>query len=272
MSKNSTKSIETIDYRTGAEPRAMAGDIPVFCSHDDLLPIGKIIPNPKNPNTHSNEQIKLLSEIIKSQGWRAPITVSTRSGFIVAGHGRLMAAQALEAEVAPVDYQNFSSEAEEYAALVADNRIAELADMDDMALADILSDIRASDIDMLLSGYTEEDMDALLEGLATDIIEQAEEEEEEEDIVDAPLSRAGDTWRLGIHSLEIGTGSAEELMVADTMIGTYIEATSNLSAYCVRDGEVLSYMDVVREWAIENGREDMLRTEKIPVIKPKKRK
>lgn len=268
MKRKDTK----IEYRTEAEPRAMAGSIPVFCSHDELIPLEKIVPNPKNPNQHSPEQIKLLSEIIKGSGWRAPITISTRSGFITKGHGRLMAAQFMEADVAPVDYQNYASEAEEWADLTADNRIAELSEMDDVKLAEILEDIKEADLDMALSGFSEEEMEKLLEDIADEIIEEAEEEQQEDDSIDVPLSQAGDVWHLGIHTLEVGDGSSEELLVVDTMVGSYIEQTSNISAYCDRDGESIAYMNVVRDWAIRNGREDVLETEKIPIIKAKKSK
>ena len=63
---------------------------------------------------------------MKHQGWRHPITVSKQSGYIVAGHGRLAAAQSLGWAKAPVDMQDFENEADEFAHLIADNKIAEL--------------------------------------------------------------------------------------------------------------------------------------------------
>ena len=77
----------------------------VYCAHSQMVEIEKVIPNPRNPNKHSEKQIALLSKIIAAQGWRAPITVSTRSGFIVRGHGRLLAARKLGLAEVPVDYQ-----------------------------------------------------------------------------------------------------------------------------------------------------------------------
>ena len=106
-------------------PRAMIGSIPVFCAYDEIIPTAKALPNPQNPNQHPDKQINLLAEIIKQQGWRAPITISTRSGYIVRGHGRLMAARLLGAESVPVDFQNYESEAAEKADMIADNRIAD---------------------------------------------------------------------------------------------------------------------------------------------------
>ncbi|NLH01169.1 MAG: ParB N-terminal domain-containing protein [Clostridiales bacterium] len=83
----------------------MANDIeiPVFCAFDKLVEIDDLKPNPKNPNQHPQEQIALLAHIIQEQGWRAPVTVSTLSGFVVRGHGRLMAAKLAGCEKVPVD-------------------------------------------------------------------------------------------------------------------------------------------------------------------------
>ena len=105
--------------------------VAVHCAFDEMMPIESVIPNPRNPNTHPDKQIKLLAKIINTQGWRAPITVSKRSGFIVRGHGRLLAAQLLNLETVPVDLQDYESEAAEWADLIADNRLAELATIDD---------------------------------------------------------------------------------------------------------------------------------------------
>lgn len=62
--------------------------IEIKCAYDELVAIGQLQPNPKNPCRHPESQIELLAKIIEKQGWRAPITVSTRSGFIVRGYGR----------------------------------------------------------------------------------------------------------------------------------------------------------------------------------------
>ena len=204
------KKIDSIDYRTEAESRTMAGDIPVFCAHDELLPLQKVIPNPKNPNGHPKEQIKLLSEIIKAQGWRAPITISTRSGFIVAGHGRRMAAELLGAETVPVEYQNFASEAEEYAALVADNRIAELAELDSTMLADILVDIDTGELPLELTGYAEEDLEGILDAIAGADDAEPNDQDQELEPPAKPLSQPGDLWELGGHRLIIGDATDEK--------------------------------------------------------------
>ena len=143
-------------------PRAMIGSIPVFCAYDEIISIAKALPNPQNPNRHPDKQINLLAEIIKQQGWRAPITISNRSGYIVRGHGRLMAARLLGAESVPVDFQNYESDAAEKADMIADNRIAEFSDLDDDILAELLEQINSTDFDIELSGFDFEELSKYL--------------------------------------------------------------------------------------------------------------
>ena len=102
----------------------------INCTYSVLESVHKIVPNPRNTNKHNQKQIALLAKIIDFQGWRHPIIISKRSGFVVAGHARLEAAKLLNYELCPVDYQEFENEAQEYAFLESDNHIAELAEHD----------------------------------------------------------------------------------------------------------------------------------------------
>jgi hypothetical protein len=118
--------------------------VPVHCAYNDLADITTLVPNPRNPNQHPQKQIELLAKIIKNQGWRAPIKVSTRSGFVVRSHGRLLATQLLST---CRDRQDYATEAEEWADLIADNRIAELSQIDEGLLASLLTEINIGDFD-----------------------------------------------------------------------------------------------------------------------------
>lgn len=102
----------------------------ILCAHTEVVEVDSLVPHPRNPNKHSESQIKLLAKILKHQGWRHPITVSERSGFVVSGHGRIEAARLNGWTEVPIDRQEFATEADEYAHLVADNKVAELADLD----------------------------------------------------------------------------------------------------------------------------------------------
>ena len=203
--------MQSDDYRTDAEPKAYAGGVPVFCAHDAIVSINELRPNPKNPNQHPPEQIKLLGAVIKSAGWRGPITVSTRSGMIVKGHGRLLAAQLEDLAEVPVDYQNYANEAEELADLTADNRIAELAHTDNKMLAEIFADIDTGEIPFMLSGYTEEDYGNIVTALSEAIHEQ--EIDEPDAVVEPPaepVTQRGDLWILGKHRVVCGDCASEK--------------------------------------------------------------
>lgn len=134
----------------------------VCCAFDEIVPIEKLVPNPRNPNQHPQSQIAILAKVIAHQGWRSPIVVSSRSGFIVAGHGRYQAALALGLSQVPVDYQDFATDADEYAHLIADNRIAELAEADESGLREILGELKASDFDMEITGFDANALNVLL--------------------------------------------------------------------------------------------------------------
>ena len=119
------------------------------CAYDELVEVDKLVPNPKNNNKHPKEQIKRLAKIIAFQGQRSPIVVSNRSGFIVKGHGRLEAIKLLCWDKCAVDYQDYKTEAEEYADMTADNQIATWAEFDTQALLDEVPNL---DIDADLFG------------------------------------------------------------------------------------------------------------------------
>jgi ParB-like chromosome segregation protein Spo0J len=83
------------------------------------------------------------------------------SGYIVAGHARLEAAKVLNLAAVPVDAQPFASEADELAYLLADNRIAELADLQTAALKDLLEELDTGGFDMDLTGFVESERERL---------------------------------------------------------------------------------------------------------------
>jgi hypothetical protein len=139
-----------------------ADGIRVYCSHDKILNIDELKPNPKNPNQHPDEQIELLSKIILQNGWRDRITVSNLSGMIVKGHGRYMAAIGAGLGEVPVDYQDYEDAAAEYADLIADNKIAELSEVDDEAARALIESLDSDDFDFELAGFTTKELNFLI--------------------------------------------------------------------------------------------------------------
>ena len=127
-----------------------------------MRPLDQLIENPRNPNQHPPRQLKLLAEILKFQGWRQSIVVSNRSGFIVKGHGRLKAAKLAGFTEAPIDLQDYESEAQEHADMIADNKLAELSDFDGRTLKDLINEIDTGALDLELLGFVEDELADLM--------------------------------------------------------------------------------------------------------------
>lgn len=162
------------------------------CAYDELVDIDKLVPNPKNNNKHPKEQIERLAKIIDFQGQRKAIVISNRSGFVVKGHGCLKALKLLGWKQVAVDYQDYESEAQEYADMTADNEIARWATLDTQMVLDELPNL---DIDADLLGMME------IPEIETEESEVVEDEVPEQ--VETRCKR-GDIWKLGEHRLMCG--------------------------------------------------------------------
>lgn len=168
----------------------------IDCAYDELVPLEKLVPNPRNNNKHSKEQIELLAKHITAHGYRYPIVVSNRSGFIVSGHARLEALNFLKEEKAPVDFQDFATEAEEYQVLTSDNELARLAELDLDSVWKTLKEI--PDVDISLLGIPDLKMPEIIEPHSTGEDPGAGEPPE------MPKTRKGDVWILGKHRVICG--------------------------------------------------------------------
>jgi ParB-like chromosome segregation protein Spo0J len=95
-----------------------------------LVPISEIKLNPKNRNKHPKEQIDRLVDILKYQGFRRPVSISNRTGHLVCGEGRYLAAKKLKMESIPAIFQDYESEQQEFSDAIADNAIDKWAELD----------------------------------------------------------------------------------------------------------------------------------------------
>lgn len=175
----------------------------IACAHTKLVTLEHLIENPKNPNTHPEKQIELLAKIIDYQGQRSPIVVSNRSGFITKGHGRLAALRLLGWNQAAVDYQDYENEAMEYADVVADNKIAELAKHDDVIMIDSIKDLDlGDDFDLDLFGMPDFELPEVK------VLDDANEDNVPENV--DTRCKPGDLWQLGEHRLLCGSATDSE--------------------------------------------------------------
>ena len=218
--------------------RGYTGSVPVYCAHDRIVPIEDVKPNPKNPNQHPEEQIKLLAKIITTQGWRAPVTVSTLSGLVVRGHGRLTAAKFAGITHVPVDFQHYDSEQEELSDLLADNRIAELAEADTRMLAEIFAELDLETIEDEITGFTAEEVAKICDAFSyTDATPDEFGEEFVLDTSDSPKSRKM-TFYL----------DEEQFAVVTAVLKAIKETSEKRSCGKSSDNGNLLYK-VVKEWA-----------------------
>ncbi len=194
--------------------------ISVHCAHDKIVPLSKLKPHPGNPNKHPPEQIALLAKVIAAQGWRNPIVVSNRSGLITKGHARREAALSLKCATVPVDYQDYATESEELADMIADNRIAELAEADRSMLRELAEQLDDGAFDMDLTGFDHDALEELMTAAPpdSDIDAEPQIDKAEELRVKWGVER-GQIWELGEHRIMCGdAASANGFVEGDTMV------------------------------------------------------
>ena len=165
-------------------------------------PTARLLPYARNARTHSDDQVAQIAASIAEFGFTSPILAGC-DGVIVAGHGRLAAAQKLGLEIVPVVVLDHLTPTQRRALVIADNRIAENAGWDEAMLRIELESLQIEGFDVDLTGF---DADALAELLAGD--ETDAEGETDDDAVpevsETPVSRRGDVWLLGGHRLLCG--------------------------------------------------------------------
>lgn len=143
-------------------------EIEIKCAFRKMVPVGELKPNPRNPNLHPERQITVLAYLIAEDGFRHAIVVSNQSGFIVSGHGRLLAAKKIGMPVVPVDFQDYDSTERETAILMSDNIIAELAEFDVPMAGQLLSELKAADYDLGLTALDEDEIKRILDSIEID--------------------------------------------------------------------------------------------------------
>lgn len=125
----------------------------IHCEYDRLVKLKDLVPHPMNPNVHSEDQIKKLARIIKYFGWRKCITISKQTNYVIRGHGRYEAARAARLKTVPVNYQDYASNDDELADLVADNKISDMSEFDDERLEDLVDMLGERGFDIDLTGF-----------------------------------------------------------------------------------------------------------------------
>lgn len=168
------------------------------------VPVNSISQDPANLRKHGERNIDAIVASLRKFGQQHPIVIDNK-GIILSGNGRYMAAVKLGwQEIEVVESSLTGSSATAYA--IADNRTAELAEWDTTALAETLRALQSEDFEVEASGYSESEIDALIEGLGSELLGVDKEIIEDaipEPPVD-PITKAGDLWILGEHRVLCG--------------------------------------------------------------------
>jgi ParB-like chromosome segregation protein Spo0J len=121
--------------------------------------VSALVPYARNSRTHSPEQIGQIAASIKEWGFTTPILVDT-DGQIIAGHGRLLAAQKLGLDEVPTMTAEGWTDAQKKAYVIADNKLALNAGWDMEMLRIEISDLSDLDFDVALTGFAADEIAA----------------------------------------------------------------------------------------------------------------
>ena len=167
------------------------------------VPTASLIPYVRNARTHSPDQVDKIAASIREFGFLNPIITDGQNG-IVAGHGRVMAAQKLGLDTLPTIDAAHLTEAQRRAYVLADNRTALDAGWDNDLLKIELQDLEAEGFDLSLTGFDIGEIAAL----TLDATEGLTDPDAVPDAPAVPVTVLGDVWLLGRHRLMCGDSTS----------------------------------------------------------------
>lgn len=179
----------------------------------EQIGIATLIPFAKNSRTHSDAQVAQIAASIREFGFTNPVLIDEANG-IIAGHGRVLAARKLKLIEVPCIRLLHLTEAQKRAYIIADNKLALNAGWDEAMLKLELADLKALDFDLDLTGFTTDEIDALLADAGTEGLTDPDDTPEPPA---EPVSRLGDVWVCGHH--RVMCGSSLEMTAMERLCG-----------------------------------------------------
>ena len=169
--------------------------------------VTSLVPYARNARTHSDEQVSQIAASIREWGWTVPILVD-EGGSIIAGHGRVLAAQRLGLAEVPVMVATGWTEAQRRAYVIADNKLALNAGWDRDLLAAELSDLRELGAELMVVGFSDEELTDLFAEKEAGDQEGLTDEDAVPELQAEPVSKLGDVWLLGKHRVMCGDSTS----------------------------------------------------------------
>ena len=166
--------------------------------------INKLVPYARNARTHTDEQVAQIAASIKEWGFTTAVLVD-EDGGIIAGHGRTLAAQRLKMTTVPVMVAAGWSDAKKRAYVIADNKLALNAGWDNELLALEFAELKDMDFDLDLTGFTADEIAALMPVNVTDGLV---DEDQIPEVPEVSITVQGDVWVLGKHRLMCGDSTS----------------------------------------------------------------
>lgn len=154
--------------------------------------VSSLVPYARNARTHSDLQVAQIAASIREWGWTMPVLID-ESGSIIAGHGRIMAAQKLGLVDVPCMTAKGWSDAQRRAYVLADNKLALNAGWDSEMEGLELQALEADGFDLSLTGFDEDELAAFLKGGTEGLTDP----DEVPDVPVAPVTVSGDVWLMG---------------------------------------------------------------------------
>ena len=167
-------------------------------------PINSLIPYANNSRTHDQAQIAQIAGSIKAFGFTNPILIDSDNS-IIAGHGRVLAAQMLKLETVPTITLSGLTDTQKRAYIIADNKLALNAGWDNELLMLELDALSDEGFDLDLTGFSADEINDLMPEQLT---EGLTDEDAVPDVPDIPHTVLGDVWLLGKHRVMCGDSTS----------------------------------------------------------------
>jgi len=131
------------------------------------VPIESVDLDPRNVRVHDERNMAVIRRSLERFGQRVPLVARRATNHVIAGNARLLAARDLGwAEVAVIFVEDDDATATAYA--LVDNRSSDLSTFDETALAEVLAALQDKDMDLDEIGFSEKEVDDLLDSLDID--------------------------------------------------------------------------------------------------------
>lgn len=181
----------------------------------EYLPIAEIKKEERNPHIHPSWQIDQIAKSIQTFRFCFPISLD-ETNRIIAGYGRLLAAEKLGLKEIPIVRLPHLSPNQIKALRIADNKLTKNAKWDDRLLREVFLELSKSEIDFSLdiTGFSQAEIDLTIEGLKDSNCVSDDFADEQLSIETKAISTVGDLWACGRHRILCGDALSEQSYAA----------------------------------------------------------